>query len=124
MGANASVSPPGIICSCHDGPPLLATSPPQPGHGHRQAPVDSLLALDGFLDFDNRNLIFQVVSRRYEKKKPRIGHYSRFRRMAHRFSRCHLRHSTRRVGHHADAVKIDGESYRLRELSLDFASAG
>ncbi len=76
----------------------------------------------GFLAFDNHNadLFFQVISRRYEKKSLILS-----TNLA--FAEWHtiLPNATcatalvERVVHHADIVKIEGESYRMRESKLD-----
>jgi DNA replication protein DnaC len=79
-----------------------------------------LLVLDelGFLAFDNRNadLIFQVVSRRYENKSLVLTTNLAFADWHTIFPSATCATAlVERVVHHADIVKIDGESYRLRE---------
>jgi DNA replication protein DnaC len=82
-----------------------------------------LLVLDelGFLAFDNRNadLIFQVVSRRYEKKSLVLTTNLAFADWHTVFPNATCATAlVERVVHHADIVKIEGESYRLRESEL------
>jgi DNA replication protein DnaC len=79
-----------------------------------------LLVLDelGFLAFDNRNadLIFQVVSRRYEKKSLVLTTNLAFADWHTVFPSATCATAlVERVVHHADIVKIEGESFRLRE---------
>lgn len=79
-----------------------------------------LLVIDelGFLAFDNRNadLIFQVVSRRYEKKSLVLTTNLAFADWHTIFPSATCATAlVERVVHHADIVKIDGKSYRLRE---------
>ena len=80
----------------------------------------SLLVLDevGYLAFDNRNadLLFQVVSRRYEKKSLIMTTNLVFKDWHSIFPTATCAHALiERVVHHADVVKIEGNSYRLRE---------
>lgn len=82
-----------------------------------------LLIIDelGFLAFDNRNadLIFQVVSRRYEKKSLVLTTNLAFAEWHTVFPSATCATAlVERVVHHADIVKIEGESYRLRESVL------
>ena len=82
-----------------------------------------LLVIDelGFLAFDNRNadLIFQVVSRRYEKKSLVLTTNLAFADWHTVFPSATCATAlVERVVHHADIVKIEGESYRLRESQL------
>ena len=82
-----------------------------------------LLVLDevGYLAFDNRNadLLFQVVSRRYEKKSLVMTTNLAFKQWHTIFPTANCAHALiERVVHHADVVKIEGESYRLRESEL------
>ena len=84
----------------------------------------SLLILDeiGFLSFDNRNadLLFQVVSRRYEKKSIVVTTNLAFKEWNTIFpSAVCATALVERVIHHADVVTIEGESYRLRESETD-----
>lgn len=79
-----------------------------------------LLILDeiGFLAFDNRNadLLFQVVSRRYEKKSTVLTTNLAFRDWPTIFPNATCATALiDRVVHHADVVAIEGESYRARE---------
>ena len=83
-----------------------------------------LLVMDelGFLAFDNRNadLLFQVVSRRYEKKSLVLTTNLAFADWHTIFPSATCATAlVERVVHHADIVKIDGESYRLRESEAD-----
>jgi len=82
-----------------------------------------LLVLDelGFLAFDNRNadLLFQVISRRYEKKSLVLTTNLAFAEWHTIFPSATCATAlVERVVHHADIVKIEGESYRLRESQL------
>lgn len=82
-----------------------------------------LLVLDelGFLAFDNRNadLLFQVVSRRYEKKSLVLTTNLAFAEWHTVFPSATCATAlVERIVHHADIVKIEGESYRLRESEL------
>jgi DNA replication protein DnaC len=82
-----------------------------------------LLVLDevGYLAFDNRNadLLFQVVSRRYERKSLVMTTNLAFKEWHTIFPTAICAHALiERVVHHADVVKIEGESYRLRESEL------
>jgi len=79
-----------------------------------------LLVLDeiGFLNFDNRSadLLFQVISRRYEKKSTVLTTNLAFRDWPTIFpnATC-VTALIDRVVHHADVIAIEGESYRARE---------
>lgn len=80
----------------------------------------SLLVLDevGYLAFDNRNadLLFQVVSRRYEKKSLVLTTNLAFSDWPTVFPNATCATALiDRVIHHADVIAIEGESYRLRE---------
>jgi DNA replication protein DnaC len=80
----------------------------------------SLLVLDevGYLAFDNRNadLLFQVVSRRYEKKSLVLTTNLAFVDWTTIFPNATCATALiDRVIHHADVIAIEGESYRLRE---------
>jgi hypothetical protein len=88
-----------------------------------------LLVVDelGFLAFDNRNadLIFQVVSRRYEKKSLILTTNLAFADWHTIFPSATCATAlVERVVHHADIVKIEGESYRLRESQVDAIARG
>ena len=83
-----------------------------------------LLVIDeiGFLAFDNRNadLLFQVVSRRYEKKSLVLTTNLLFRDWHTIFPNATCATALiDRVVHHADVISIEGESYRAREAELD-----
>jgi len=83
-----------------------------------------LLVLDevGFLAFDNRNadLLFQLVSRRYEKKSLVMTTNLAFKDWHTIFPNAACATAlVERVVHHADVVKIEGKSYRLRDAQLD-----
>ena len=82
-----------------------------------------LLVLDeiGFLAFDNRNadLLFQVVSRRYEKKSLVLTTNLAFRDWPSIFPNATCATALiDRVVHHADVIVIEGESYRAREAEI------
>jgi DNA replication protein DnaC len=82
-----------------------------------------LLVIDelGFLAFDNRNadLLFQVVSRRYEKKSLVLTTNLAFGEWHTIFPTATCATALiERVVHHADIVKIEGDSYRMRESEL------
>jgi DNA replication protein DnaC len=83
-----------------------------------------LLVIDelGFLAFDNRNadLLFQVVNRRYEKKSLVLTTNLAFADWHTVFPSATCATAlVERIVHHADIVKIEGESYRLRESERD-----
>ena len=72
----------------------------------------------GFLAFDNRNadLLFQVISRRYEKKSTVLTTNLAFRDWPSIFPNATCATALiDRVVHHADVIAIEGESYRARE---------
>ncbi|MEO6418142.1 MAG: IS21-like element helper ATPase IstB [Polyangiaceae bacterium] len=80
----------------------------------------SLLILDevGYLAFDNRNadLLFQVVSRRYERKSLVLTTNLAFKEWPTIFPNATCATALiDRVIHHADVISIEGKSYRLRE---------
>jgi DNA replication protein DnaC len=86
-----------------------------------------LLIIDevGFLAFDNRNadLLFQVVSRRYEKKSLILTTNLAFRDWPTIFPNATCATALiDRVVHHADVIAIEGESYRKREADRDASS--
>ena len=69
----------------------------------------------GYLAFDNRNadLLFRVVSRRYEKKSLVMSTNLAFKQWHTIFPTATCAHALiERVVLHADVVKIEGESYR------------
>jgi DNA replication protein DnaC len=83
-----------------------------------------LLIIDeiGFLAFDNRNadLLFQVVSRRYEKKSLVLTTNLAFRDWPTIFPNATCATALiDRVVHHADVIAIQGHSYRRREAELE-----
>jgi DNA replication protein DnaC len=80
----------------------------------------SLLVVDevGYLSFDARNadLLFQVVSRRYERKSLVLTTNLSFQDWPSIFPNATCATALiDRVIHHADVLAIEGESYRLRE---------
>lgn len=80
----------------------------------------SLLVLDevGYLAFDNRNadLLFQVVSRRYERKSLVLTTNLAFKDWPTIFPNATCATALiDRVIHHADVINVEGKSYRLRE---------
>lgn len=82
-----------------------------------------VLVLDeiGFLAFDNRNadLLFQVISRRYEKKSTVLTTNLAFRDWPTIFPNATCATALiDRVVHHADVVVLEGESYRARDAEL------
>jgi DNA replication protein DnaC len=86
---------------------------------HHYAKI-SLLVLDelGYLAFDNRNadLLFQVVSRRYERKSLVLTTNLAFKEWPTIFPNATCATALiDRVIHHADVIAIEGKSYRLRE---------
>jgi len=83
-----------------------------------------LLVIDelGFLAFDNHNadLIFEVITRRYEKKSTILTTNLPFAEWHTIFPNATCASAlVERIVHHADIVKIEGESYRLRESKTD-----
>lgn len=83
-----------------------------------------LLVVDelGFLAFDNHNadLIFEVITRRYEKKSTILTTNLAFADWHTIFPNATCASAlVERIVHRADIVKIEGESYRLRESKLD-----
>lgn len=80
----------------------------------------SLLVIDevGYLAFDSRNadLLFQVVSRRYEKKSLVLTTNLAFKEWPTIFPNATCATALiDRIIHHADIIAIEGKSYRLRE---------
>lgn len=87
----------------------------------------SLLVLDevGYLAFDNRNadLLFQVVSRRYERKSLVLTTNLAFNDWPSIFPNATCATALiDRVIHHADVIAIEGSSYRLREAEAKAAA--
>lgn len=80
----------------------------------------SLLVLDevGYLSYDSRNadLLFQIVSRRYENKSLVLTTNLPFSEWPSVFpnAACAIAMIDRLI-HHADIIKIEGESFRRRE---------
>ncbi len=84
----------------------------------------SLLVVDevGFLAFDARNadLLFQIVSRRYEKKSLVLTTNLVFSEWPTIFPNATCATALiDRVVHHADVIAIKGKSYRAREAKAD-----
>lgn len=84
----------------------------------------TLLVIDeiGFLAFDNRNadLLFQIVSRRYERKSIVLTTNLLFREWSTIFPNAMCATALiERIVHHADVISIQGKSYRAREAELD-----
>lgn len=80
----------------------------------------SLLVVDelGYLAFDNRNadLLFQVVSRRYERKSLVLTTNLAFKEWPTVFPNATCATALiDRVIHHSDVISVAGKSYRLRE---------
>lgn len=80
----------------------------------------SLLVLDelGYLSYDSRNsdLLFQIISRRYERKSLVLTTNLAFRDWPTIFPNATSATALiDRVVHHADVIAIEGESYRRRE---------
>jgi DNA replication protein DnaC len=80
----------------------------------------SLLVIDelGYLTFDSRNadLLFQVVSMRYEKKSMVLTTNLAFSDWPTVFPNATCATALiDRIAHHADIIAIEGKSYRLRE---------
>jgi DNA replication protein DnaC len=79
-----------------------------------------LLCIDelGYLTYDNRaaDLLFQVVSRRYEKRSILITTNLAFKNWADIFpnAAC-VTALLDRLTHHAEIIPLTGESYRRRE---------
>jgi DNA replication protein DnaC len=83
----------------------------------------TLLVLDevGYLAFDNRSadLLFQVVSRRYERKSLVLTTNLAFKDWPTVFPNATCATALiDRIIHHADVISIAGKSYRLREAEL------
>lgn len=83
-----------------------------------------LLVIDevGYLSYDNRNadLLFQVVSRRYENKSIVLTSNLAFSDWPTIFPNATCATALiDRLVHHADVVAIEGQSYRRREAETD-----
>ena len=75
----------------------------------------------GYLSYDNRNadLLYQCLSLRYEKKSVVLTTNLAFSDWPMVFpSATSATALIDRIVHHADVIKIEGESYRLREAKL------
>jgi len=86
-----------------------------------------LLVIDeiGYLSYDNRNadLLFQVVSRRYEKKSLVLTTNLAFKEWPTIFPNAACTTALiDRIIHHCDVITITGESYRLREAASETRS--
>jgi len=82
----------------------------------------SLIVVDeiGYLSYDNRNadLLFQIVSRRYERRSLVLTTNLAFSSWPTIFPNATCATALiDRVIHHADVIAIEGESYRLREAA-------
>ena len=82
-----------------------------------------LLVIDeiGYLSYDNRNadLLFQVVSRRYERKSVVITSNLAFADWPTIFPNAACTTALiDRLVHHSEIISIEGESYRKREAEL------
>ena len=82
----------------------------------------SLVVVDelGYLSYDNRNadLLFQIVSRRYEKRSLVLTTNLAFSAWPTIFPNATCATALiDRVIHHAEVIAIEGESYRLREAA-------
>jgi len=76
----------------------------------------------GYLSYDNRNadLLFQVVSRRYEQKSLVLTTNLAFSDWPTVFPNATCATALiDRLVHHADILAIEGESYRRREAEAD-----
>jgi DNA replication protein DnaC len=87
----------------------------------------SLLVIDeiGYLAFDNRNadLLFQVASRRYERRSLVLTTNLSFKDWPTIFPNATCATALiDRVIHHADVISIEGKSYRLREAEAGAAA--
>jgi DNA replication protein DnaC len=87
---------------------------------HYAAP--QLLVIDevGYLSYSNRHadLLFELVSRRYEQKSTLVTTNKRFADWGEVFPNAACVASlVDRLVHHAEVFAIDGESYRLKEAN-------
>ena len=74
----------------------------------------------GYLSYDNRNadLLFQIVSRRYERRSLVLTTNLSFSDWPTIFPNATCATALiDRVIHHADVIAIEGKSYRLREAA-------
>jgi DNA replication protein DnaC len=86
---------------------------------HYAAP--RLLVIDevGYLSYSNRHadLLFELISRRYEQKSTMITTNRPFAEWSEVFPNAACVASLiDRLVHHAEILAIDGESYRLKEV--------
>lgn len=86
----------------------------------RQYASPDLLVIDelGYLSYSNRHadMMFQLVSRRYEKKSTLVTTNKRFRDWDQVFPNAACVVSlVDRLIHNAEIITLDGESYRLKE---------
>ena len=91
---------------------------------HYYAARTGLLVIDeiGYLSYDSRNadLLFQVVSRRYEKRSLVLTTNLPFAEWPTIFPNAACATALiDRVVHHADIIKIEGDSYRRRDAEED-----
>jgi DNA replication protein DnaC len=87
---------------------------------HYAAP--RLLVIDevGYLSYSNRHadLLFELVSRRYEQKSTLVTTNKRFADWGEVFpTAARVASLIDRLVHHAEVFAIDGESYRLNEAN-------
>ena len=87
----------------------------------------SLLVVDevGYLPFDSRNadLLFQVISRRYERRSIILTTNLAFKDWNTVFPNAACTTALiDRIVHHSDIVAIEGKSYRLREAETNKAA--
>jgi DNA replication protein DnaC len=81
----------------------------------------------GYLSYDSRNadLLFQVVSRRHEKRSLVLTTNLAFRDWSSIFPNAGSAVALiDRLIHHADVLAIEGESYRLREAEQALKKKG
>jgi len=86
----------------------------------------TLLVIDeiGYLSYDNRNadLLFQVVSRRYEKRSTVLTTNLAFSDWATIFPNAACTTALiDRLVHHSEIISIEGKSYRAREAEINKA---
>ena len=91
---------------------------------HYYAARTGLLVIDeiGYLSYDSRNadLLFQVVSRRYEKRSLVLTTNLPFAEWPTVFPNAACATALiDRVVHHADIIKIEGDSFRRRDAEED-----
>ena len=89
---------------------------------HYERPTVLCIDEVGYLPYDGRNadLLFQVVSRRYEQKPLILTTNLAFGDWAQAFPNAACATALiDRVVHHADVIAIEGKSYRRREAEAD-----